>query len=82
MENLAYKIDGTLDATAAPKQPANGGRSADECAACGEPLLGPEAGSSLWQAWGAFWEITATSNVELVCGACGEYLREFFKERS
>lgn len=78
MENLAYKIDETLDSTVTPKQP-GGGSGAGECAACGETLFGPGAASASWQAWGAFWEITGTSNVELVCGACGEYLQEFFK---
>jgi hypothetical protein len=28
---------------------------------------------------GSFWEIMGVSNVELVCGACGEYLHEFFR---
>jgi hypothetical protein len=53
--------------------------SSDVCGACGEQLFGPDAEARSWQAWGTFWEILGMSNVELVCGACGEYLREFFR---
>ena len=30
---------------------------------------------------GTFWEIGGLSNVELVCGACGEYLKGFFDKK-
>ncbi|HEX9788068.1 MAG TPA: hypothetical protein VGB09_08575 [Candidatus Binatia bacterium] len=78
MQNLAYKIDVLPEAS----RDAGGRRgSADVCAACGEQLFGPDAGACSWQAWGSFWEIMGMSNVELVCGACGEYLQGFFKDR-
>jgi hypothetical protein len=78
VQNLAYNIDILPDAPtrdSTTSQPPE-----DACAACGEPLFGPDAGSCSWQAWGSFWEIMGMSTVELVCGACGEYLQEFFRD--
>jgi peptide methionine sulfoxide reductase MsrB len=77
IHNLAYKVD---DASAAENAKESRDH-ADVCAACGEPLFGPDAEACSRQAWGSFWEITGLSNVELVCGACGEYLQEFFKNQ-
>ncbi|HKY07018.1 MAG TPA: hypothetical protein VJQ55_02205 [Candidatus Binatia bacterium] len=75
MQNLAYKVDIPAGDSKASE------RAADVCAACGEPLFGPDAESCSWQAWGSFWEVIGMSNVELVCGACGEYLKNFFRDR-
>lgn len=69
MQNLAYKIEPTMN-------------DSDSCAACGESLFGPRASSGTWQTWSAFWEIMGTSNVDLVCGGCGEYLQEIFNNRA
>ena len=78
MQSLAYKI--AVDVA----EPCRGSKASQEisevCAACGERLFGPDAEPCAWQAWGSFWEIMGRSNVELVCGACGEYLQAFFKE--
>ena len=73
MQNLAYKIEIPMYDEAPTVQP-----QADSCAACGEKLFGHEAHGTSWQAWGAFWKISGLSNVELVCGACGEYLQNIF----
>jgi hypothetical protein len=78
MQNLAYKIDAFMDAPEPPEASVKSKDSADLCAACGEQLFGPDAESCSWQAWSSFWEIMGMSNVELVCGACGEYLQAFF----
>jgi len=83
MHNLAYRLDIELDESRAARQPElKSKHDADACAACGEPLFGPDAQACSWQAWGTFWEILGMSNVELVCGACGEYLRDFFRDDS
>lgn len=76
MQNLAYKIDVDVGES----RPSSSQESTDVCAACGEQLFGPDADPGSWQAWSSFWEIMGRSNVELVCGACGEYLQAFFKE--
>lgn len=68
MQNLARASAGTFE------QP-----DVDRCSNCGQELFGPDAEACSWQAWGAFWEILCMSQVELVCGSCGEYLREFFR---
>ena len=72
MQNLAYNLDPLADSDT------NG---SDRCAACGEELFGPDAHACSWQAWGTFWEVFGMSNVELVCGNCGEYLQNFFAKR-
>ena len=79
MQNLAYKIDFS-EAEKSSTESRKSKESYDVCAACGEQLFGPEAEACSWQAWGSFWEIIGMSNVELVCGACGEYLQSFFRE--
>lgn len=38
----------------------------------------PDAEACSWQIWKALWEVLGMSHVELVCGSCGEPLREFF----
>jgi len=81
MQNLAYKIDVLPDASGSLGDSRKSQGSADLCAACGEQLFGPDAESCSWQAWGSFWEIMGMSNVELVCGACGEYLSGFFRDQ-
>jgi hypothetical protein len=81
MQNLAYKIDVLRDASELSRDRKDSRESADLCAACGEQLFGPDAEACSWQAWGSFWEIMGTSNVELVCGACGEYLSNFFRDQ-
>jgi hypothetical protein len=80
MQNLAYKMEPTEE----PPPAANhqGHNSLDVCAACGESLFGPKGANGTWQSWSAFWEIMGTSNVELVCGGCGEYLQEIFNNRA
>jgi hypothetical protein len=70
MQNPAYATEETFEES-----------GADRCAACGHELFGPDAEACSWQAWGAFWEILGMSHVELVCGSCGEYLRDFFNDR-
>ncbi|MGH7854914.1 MAG: hypothetical protein ACREP3_15810 [Candidatus Binatia bacterium] len=81
MQNLAYKIDVLADPSELSGDRQDAQESADVCAACGEELFGPDAEACSWQAWGSFWEITGMSNVELVCGACGEYLSDFFRDQ-
>lgn len=81
MQNLAYKIDVLADPSELSGDRQDSQESADVCAACGEELFGPDAEACSWQAWGSFWEITGMSNVELVCGACGEYLSDFFRDQ-
>ena len=76
MQNLAYKIDLADEMPAAMNRKVDAG--ADACAACGENLFSDQAHGTSWQAWGAFWGIAGMSNVELVCGACGEYLQNIF----
>jgi hypothetical protein len=78
MQNLAYRIDVLPEVSEPSRNPKRSQESTDVCAACGEQLFGPEAEACSWQAWGSFWEIMGMSNVELVCGACGEYLQAFF----
>ena len=67
MQNLAYQLETARDDV-----------SANHCPACGQELFGPDAEACAWQAWGSFWEILGNSNVDLVCGDCGEHLQEFF----
>ena len=80
MQNLAYKIEVPINEETASRDAAKGQEGSDVCTACGEQLFGPDAEACSWQAWGSFWEIMGMSNVELVCGACGEYLQSFFCE--
>lgn len=80
MQNLAYKLELTEELPIASHYQDHG--STDICAACGESLFGPKAASGTWQTRSAFWEIMGTSNVELVCGGCGEYLQEIFNNRA
>jgi hypothetical protein len=87
MQNLAYKLEEipeqeTISAVStAPSASALGIElDSDACPACGQELFGPDAEACSWQAWVAFWEIMGISNVELVCGDCGEYLQEFFSD--
>lgn len=68
MQNLAYRLDDTLEEI-----------DSDHCPVCDNELFGLDAEACSWQAWGTFWEILGMSNVELVCGGCGEYLRDFFR---
>jgi hypothetical protein len=76
MHNLAYKLEfRPAQATAG-----SDGHS-DLCPACGNELFGPDAEACSWQAWGTFWEILEMTHVELVCGSCGAYLRDFFNQR-
>ena len=79
MPNLAYKIEVAMDDKRASRQSVKGSGNSEVCAACGEQLFGPDAQACSWQAWGTFWEILGLSNVDLVCGSCGEYLREIFR---
>lgn len=67
MQNLAYASEEAFEQS-----------SADRCSACGHELFGPDAEACSWQAWGTFWEVLGMGHVELVCGSCGEHLREFF----
>lgn len=78
MQNLAYKIDLADEIPAVAN--ANNSIPADACAACGESLFSDKARGTSWQAWGTFWGIAGMSNVELVCGACGEYLQNIFDD--
>ena len=79
MQNLAYKIEVPMYDETSTSASVKPGNDCDVCAGCGEQLFGPDAEACSWQAWGAFWEILGMSNVELVCGSCGEYLREIFR---
>jgi peptide methionine sulfoxide reductase MsrB len=79
MQNLAYKIDVRPEGSESCRNPKQSQKSTDVCAACGEELFGPDAEACSWQAWGSFWEIMGMSDVELVCGACGQYLSDFFR---
>jgi len=78
MQNLAYRIEPSYQTPAAAMPKDN----SDTCAACGEPLFAANGSNGTWQTWSAFWEIMGTSNVELVCGGCGEYLQEIFNNRA
>ena len=80
MQNLAYRIDAFTDAPESPDKSPKSKDSAEVCAACGEELFGPHVEATSWQSWVTFWEIFGMSNVELVCGACGEYLSDFFRD--
>lgn len=82
MQNPACTIDVLPEASESPRSFKSVQDGADVCAACGEQLCGPDAEACSSQARGSFWEIMGMSNVELVCGACGEYLQEFFKDRA
>lgn len=79
MHNVAYKIDVSADSSESDVHSTKPGGGSDVCTACGESLFGSDAEACSWQAWGNFWEIMGLSDVELICGACGEYLRDFFK---
>lgn len=70
MQNLACKIN--LEQRVS---------DALQCVACGEELTGPDAASCAWHTWRAFFENMGLRRDELLCGACGEYLRGFFDER-
>lgn len=78
MQNLAYQLDFTLEDQRTVATPNTTQDNTDLCPVCGHELFGPDAEACSWQSWGTFWEILGVSNVELVCGTCGEYLREFF----
>lgn len=81
MQNLACKIDVLPEASESSFNSKDSQETMNICAACGEELFGPDAEACSWQAWGSFWKITGMSNVELVCGACGEYLSDFFRDQ-
>ena len=68
MQNFAYKLELPTQTTS---------DDFDRCAACGAELCGPDAQACSWQAWGTFWQVLGMSNVELVCGNCGELLQDF-----
>jgi hypothetical protein len=83
MQNLAYQLDLTSpeEIFAPPaREPSVDGTGADQhaCTACGEKLFGAGAEASSWQSWQIFWDALGMSNVEIVCGACGEYLSKLF----
>jgi hypothetical protein len=78
MQNLADKIEIPMYDEAPTTTSGYGNDQTDSCAACGEKLFDHDAHDTSWQAWGAFWGITGMSSVELVCGACGEYLEKIF----
>jgi len=78
MPTPAVKLDQTFCAGVPLGQALATPDPADTCAACGEKLIDTEGRDASWQAWGDFWEISAVSHVELLCGACGEYLKQFF----
>jgi peptide methionine sulfoxide reductase MsrB len=78
MQNLAYKIETAYETPVDACHKSTDG--ADVCAACGEPLYDPNGANGAWQTWSTFWEIMGTSNVELVCGGCGEYLQKIFND--
>lgn len=78
MQNLAYQLELDDDMPAIVNR--NIDACSDACAACGENLFGDEAHGTSWQAWSAFWGIAGMSGVELVCGACGEYLQNIFDD--
>jgi len=80
MPTPAVKLDPTFYAGVCLGQALAAQDPADTCAACGEKLMDTEGRDASWQAWGAFWEISAVSHVELLCGACGEYLEQFFND--
>lgn len=73
MPNLAYKIE-------LPELEEGTKAALDtvQCVACGEDLTAPDADR---QSWGALSEAMGLSSAELLCGACGEYLRGFFDHR-
>ena len=85
MQNLAYKLDVDQHETHADELRTTPARRAsadsDHCAACGEELFDPDAQAASWQAWETFWEIIGMNNVEIVCGACREYLKGFFDKK-
>jgi len=78
MQNLAYKIDVLPEVSEPSGDAKHSQERGDVCAACGERLFSPDAEACSWQAWSSFWEIMGMSNVELLCGACGEYLQALF----
>jgi len=87
MQNLAYQLDMTSpEEIFAPPVPEHAfdctGADHNACAACGEKLLSADAVASSWQTWQIFWDALGTSNVELVCGAYGEYLQKIFNDRN
>ena len=85
MQNLAYQLDITSpEEIFAPPAHNLALHAVDSltdqniCAACGEDLLGADVDASAWQSWQIFSDALGMSNVELVCGACGEYLSKLF----
>lgn len=78
MQNLADKIGALPDPSGASEKSLDSNDPLEVCAACGEELFGPYAEASSWRSWSPFWKILGMSNVELVCGACGEYLSRIF----
>ena len=74
----AYKIEALTDPSASEKS-LDSNEPFEVCAACGEEFFGPDAETSSWRSWSTFWKIMGMSNVELVCGACGEYLSRIFR---
>jgi hypothetical protein len=80
MPTPAVKLDQTFCAGVPLGQALAAQAPADACAACGEKLIETEGRDASWQASVAFWEISAVSHVELLCGACGEYLEQFFND--
>ena len=82
MQNLAYNIDVPTKGQDLSAKSITARDGLDVCAACGEPLFGPDAEACSWQAWGTFWEILGLSNVELVCAGCREYLQKIFDGRN
>lgn len=79
MHNLAYKIEPAGDTFTTESEP-NNNEYRGTCAACGEKLFGDNAPDVLWQAWRAFWAISGANSVELLRGACGEYLHKIFND--
>ena len=78
MSDLAYDLNAFAKSEISSILAAGSESEPGICAACGESLFGPGAKDGACQSWGIFWEVFSSGNVELVCSACGEYLRGFF----
>ena len=78
MQTLAYQSDFPSKDESTLSSPREGSSKIDLCYGCGYELFGADAEACSWQSWGTSWEILGLSNIELLCGSCGEYLREFF----
>jgi len=78
MQTLAYDFEIPVYNQGATAPSVIAENPSDVCAVCGERLFLHEALDTSWRSWSAFWKISGTSNVELMCGACGEYLQEIF----